>query len=58
MQQTAKELTIEQALNILYQVAAVYKGTLQDHEVIKLAFKVIEEKCLTNNTPVIHNNNK
>lgn len=43
MQQTTSQMTVEQALNILSQVASVYKGTLQEHQTIIEAFKVIKE---------------
>jgi hypothetical protein len=43
MQQNANQITLEQALNILSQVASVYKGTLQEHQTIIEAFKVLKE---------------
>lgn len=43
MQQNANQITLEQALNILSQVASVYKGTLQEHQTILKAFEVIKE---------------
>lgn len=41
MQQTAKSMTVEQALNVLQQVTGQFKGTLQDHQLILQAFEVI-----------------
>ena len=43
MQQTANEMTVEQALNILSQVASQFRGTLQDHQTIIKAFEVIKK---------------
>lgn len=34
-------MTVEQALNILQQVTNQYKGTLQDHQLILEAYRVI-----------------
>lgn len=41
MQQTANNMTVEQALNLLQQVTSQFKGTLQDHQLILQAFQVI-----------------
>lgn len=41
MQQTARDMTVEQALNVLQQVTGQFKGTLQDHQLILQAFEVI-----------------
>jgi uncharacterized protein YoxC len=37
------KMTIEQALNVLSQVTSQYKGTLQEHQTIIEAFKVLKE---------------
>lgn len=41
MQQTANNMTVEQALSLLQQVTSQFKGTLQDHQLILQAFQVI-----------------
>lgn len=41
MQQTAKEMSVEQAITLLQQVTSQFKGTLQDHQLILQAFQVI-----------------
>ena len=33
----------EEAINLLRQVCAIYKGTLQEHQQLQEALKVIEE---------------
>jgi hypothetical protein len=37
------KMTVEQAVNVLTQVAAQFKGTLQEHQVITQAFEVIQK---------------
>jgi hypothetical protein len=37
------QMTVEQALNVLSQVTAQYKGTLQEHQTIIEAFRVLKE---------------
>lgn len=41
MQQTVKNMTVEQALNVLQQATSQFKGTLQDHQLILQAYQVI-----------------
>lgn len=36
-------MTKEQAIDLLKQVCTIYKGTLQEHQVLQEAIKVIEE---------------
>jgi hypothetical protein len=41
MQQTANNMTVEQALTLLQQATSQFKGTLQDHQLILQAYQVI-----------------
>jgi hypothetical protein len=39
-----EKLTIDQALNNLIQVCAVYKGDLKEHQLLQESLKLIKEK--------------
>ena len=41
MQQNANQITIEQAVQLISSVIAQYRGTLQEHQAIQNAFKVL-----------------
>lgn len=41
MQQTANNMTVEQALALLQQATSQFKGTLQDHQLILQAYQVL-----------------
>jgi hypothetical protein len=41
MQQNANQITIEQAVQLISNVVAQYRGTLQEHQAIQNAFKVL-----------------
>lgn len=43
MQQNANQMTVEQALQLISNVITQYRGTLQEHQAIQNAFKVIVE---------------
>lgn len=43
MQPNANQMTTEQAIQIISNVIAQYRGTLQEHQAIQNAFKVIVE---------------
>lgn len=47
-------MTVEQALNVIKQCGAEYKGSLADHQNIQLAISVID-KALNNPDPKIEN---
>ena len=38
-------MKLEEALSLLSQVCAAYKGTLQEHQTLQQALKVVNEKC-------------
>jgi len=38
-----KELSVEQAFNMIAEISTQYKGTLQDHQAIQNALKVLNE---------------
>jgi len=39
-----KEMTLEQALDLLSQVCAQFKGTLQEHQLIQKALQIVAKK--------------
>jgi hypothetical protein len=41
MQQNANQMTVEQAVQLISSVVAQYRGTLQEHQAIQNAFKVL-----------------
>jgi len=41
MQQNANQITIEQAVQLISSVVAQYRGTLQDHQTIQNALKIL-----------------
>ena len=41
MQQNANQITLEQAVQLISSVVAQYRGTLQEHQAIQNAFKVL-----------------
>ena len=41
MQQNANQMTLEQAVQLISNVVAQYRGTLQEHQAIQSAFKVL-----------------
>ena len=41
MQQNANQITIEQAVQLISSVVAQYRGTLQEHQAIQNALKVL-----------------
>jgi hypothetical protein len=41
MQQNANQMTVEQAVQLISSVIAQYRGTLQEHQAIQNAFKVL-----------------
>ena len=43
-------MDVKEALNLLGQVCAGYKGTLQEHQALQSALKVINDKCSELNT--------
>jgi len=38
-------MKLEEALNLLGQVCAGYKGTLQEHQALQSALKIVNDKC-------------
>ena len=41
MQQTTSQMTLEQAVQLISSVVAQYRGTLQEHQAIQNALKVL-----------------
>jgi anaerobic ribonucleoside-triphosphate reductase len=41
MQQNANQMTVEQAVQLISNVVAQYRGTLQEHQAIQNALKVL-----------------
>ena len=41
MQQNSNQITLEQAVQLISSVVAQYRGTLQEHQAIQNAFKVL-----------------
>ena len=41
MQQNANQITVEQAIQLISNVIAQYRGTLQEHQAIQQAIQVI-----------------
>ena len=44
MQQTANDITLEQALQNIKAVIELYKGTFQEHFILQESFKLIKEE--------------
>jgi hypothetical protein len=38
-------MQLEEALNLLKQVCASYRGTLQDHQSLQQALNIVESRC-------------